>query len=272
MVLLTLIKLFLQEAITPEEFLSHLHNALMQTSSPQERNKAIALSKHTKPESSNFVRITDKVKHQVYDIVSSVFPGAFVVYGRKKSILSFLQKLANREVLNDAYALRVILSDAIIGIDDSILLSYRVVVALILGLQNCGYEVRILETIEQIVPEEILSEIHIPSNINISESFKPYFRNYTQFPSKRGYQGLHVLIVTPEGIPVEIQIRTTTQHNWAEFGKAKHDGSYKEESDIDQLVQSKGTEFVKKLYTPVQVGEPLYRDTATDKIPHDMKL
>lgn len=46
-------------------------------------------------------------------------------------------------------------------------------------------------------------------------------KNYIFFPNPNGYQGLHLILVY-RGIPVELQIRTITMHNWAENGPAKH--------------------------------------------------
>ena len=269
---------FLAQANTPEEFRKSLVGALNE-SSPLDRNKAIALANHFKPESKKTLLLSDKVKKQVFGIVSKVFPGAYCVYGRKKDFLSYSQKLSDKlnvEDIKDIYALRVILSDQVINKEDTIAFSYRVLKALIDGLQDLSYTIDVpltnadkeKKSKTEKPSSEILKQIIVPKELDPALSqYVAVFKNYVMFPKSNGYQGLHIIIKTPEGIYIEIQVRTLTQHIWAERGPASHDVNYKAGTEIDKLVAERGEEFIKVLATPTVIGQPLFRNTFRETFP-----
>jgi guanosine-3',5'-bis(diphosphate) 3'-pyrophosphohydrolase len=59
----------------------------------------------------------------------------------------------------------------------------------------------------------------------VSEIYRPIperFKNFISVPKKNGYQSLHTSVISGDGKPLEVQIRTRAMHDFAERGVAAH--------------------------------------------------
>eukprot|EP00890_Picochlorum_soloecismus_P000682 jgi/Picsp_1/1614/NSC_05092-R1_rela spot homologous protein rsh2 len=120
------------------------------------------------------------------------------VHGRVKSLYSSFKKMARKGVplreVYDVRALRVVVDDA------------RGVV-----------EREAIEACYKVLPAVHRLWRKVPGEDD----------DYIAVPKPSGYQSLHTAVIGPGGVPMEVQIRTATMHDEAEYGKAAH-WAYKE--------------------------------------------
>ncbi|MDH5423769.1 MAG: bifunctional (p)ppGpp synthetase/guanosine-3',5'-bis(diphosphate) 3'-pyrophosphohydrolase [Gammaproteobacteria bacterium] len=94
---------------------------------------------------------------------------------------------------------------------------------------------------------------------HIAKEFDDYIAN----TKENGYQSLHSAVYGPEGKPVEIQIRTTAMHEFAEYGVAAH-WRYKERSAQDDVLQQTIVSIRKLLDTSETEEDELLDNFKTD--------
>lgn len=115
----------------------------------------------------------------------------------------------------------------------------------------------VVSTLEQCY--QVLGLLH-----NIGHPVPQRFKDYIAFPKPNGYQSLHSNLVSlpgvPEGVMVEVQIRTEEMHREAEMGIAAH-WRYKEGGAAEKAVQRKRLQTVLAEQAPVSgTEEPVLQD------------
>jgi RelA/SpoT family (p)ppGpp synthetase len=86
--------------------------------------------------------------------------------------------------------------------------------------------------------------------------FKPMpgrFKDYIAIPRANGYQSLHTTLFGPNGMPIEVQIRTEEMHHVAESGIAAH-WQYKEGDDSVRSYSDRAREWLQQLVEIQQGG------------------
>lgn len=83
----------------------------------------------------------------------------------------------------------------------------------------------------------------------IHSNWKPVpgrFKDYIAIPKQNGYQSLHTTVIGPEGLRMEVQIRTEEMHRVAEMGVASH-WKYKEGEDAVDAKGEKSFTWLRQL-------------------------
>ena len=97
------------------------------------------------------------------------------------------------------------------------------------------------------------------------------FKDYIAIPRVNSYQSLHTTLFGPEGLPLEVQIRTRQMHQVAESGVASH-WQYKAEDPVDALPQRRARDWLSRIEelgaenSPEEFLEDMRVDLSPDKI------
>ncbi|MEJ2395886.1 MAG: RelA/SpoT family protein [Candidatus Thiodiazotropha sp.] len=81
---------------------------------------------------------------------------------------------------------------------------------------------------------------------NLYKPMPGRFKDYIAIPKANGYQSLHTVLFGPQGIPIEIQIRTEEMDKLAESGIAAH-WMYKTGEESGQWVKSRASDWLQNL-------------------------
>ncbi|MGB5102499.1 MAG: bifunctional GTP diphosphokinase/guanosine-3',5'-bis pyrophosphate 3'-pyrophosphohydrolase [Steroidobacteraceae bacterium] len=79
------------------------------------------------------------------------------------------------------------------------------------------------------------------------------FKDYIAIPRVNGYQSLHTTLFGPNGMPIEVQIRTEEMHHVAESGIAAH-WQYKDGDDSARSYSDRAREWLQQLVEIQQGG------------------
>ena len=79
------------------------------------------------------------------------------------------------------------------------------------------------------------------------------FKDYIAIPRVNGYQSLHTTLFGPNGVPIEVQLRTADMHRVAESGIAAH-WKYKAGDPSDSAQQDRTREWLSNLVSLQEAG------------------
>ncbi len=94
------------------------------------------------------------------------------------------------------------------------------------------------------------------------------FKDYISTPKPNLYRSLHTTVVGPDGIPVEVQIRTFEMHRTAEFGVAAH-WKYKAGVTVNDKLEER-LSWVRQLLNDDNDSDEIIRNIKYELVPQEV--
>lgn len=222
---------YLKTAKTFDELTSRYLYALRK-SGPENTNVSIVLEEYLHKESKTFVKFVGSHSSNLFKKVSDAIPVNFEIYGRKKSLYSYIKKLekaSNVRDVKDVYGIRIVIDDSSVGPEEAVRYCYLISKIVIDYFQvqrfttdDLGRKVNHKDSLNDGV-----TTIYIPKNVpQFIWAYSAFIKDYIHHPKPNGYQSIH-LGFQKGGRYVDVQIRTESMHAYAEYGGASHDTLYK---------------------------------------------
>ncbi len=126
------------------------------------------------------------------------------VLGRRKHIYSIIRKMQGKKL------------------DFAQVLDVRAVRVIVQEVRDCYAALDVVRNLWKVQGSSQSREATASLKMQAAE-----LDDYIAHPKPNGYQSLHVIVTTPDGRPLEVQIRTQQMHDHAEHGIAAH-WAYKE--------------------------------------------
>lgn len=228
--------------------------AALEASSFENVNAAAFLRNYFHSESTAFFKRLESLKSDLNNLDGSIIPASSSVTGRKKAFYSLCTKAVrespNLDEVRDIYGIRTVVSSHVIGEHEAVKMCYTIATAYLkyFNAKKRYFAIPIQakqttkvdedgNTVIVPLPEDILRQLYIPSDeivLPLISGYGKYLKDYIRQPkAPYGYQSVHLLVLDMlTGKYIEIQIRTSNQHDYAENGPAQHDGIYKDEENI----------------------------------------
>lgn len=90
-------------------------------------------------------------------------------------------------------------------------------------------------------------------------------KDYIAYPKPNGYRSIHTAITTPQGLTIEVQIRTSEMHREAQFGAVSHlsykHGQVKWLAELSETLQESDPEHIPEILKQDYLAERIFTFT-----------
>ena len=166
-------------------------------------------------------KVLQKTLRKLFKELNALIPDNVLIYGRRKSFISYEAKIRkyiaegkNLDGIKDLFGFRIVLLEN--NTISSIKRIYKMAEEVIEFFTEKGLTVCELKTDIEKFDAGKFPELIVPRKSFLQEAYKPYVKDYIFHPKSNGYQSLHLLFKTKNGVFFEIQLRNLFQHVWNE--------------------------------------------------------